>query len=146
MNDEQNRPQSIRAVLLFSDDNADDLLYCDKALRREGIDSDFRVVCSNEDAFRWLQGKPPFHNRNAFPFPDILVLDLKAGELDGRELLRWIRRTHAFDGLPVIIHTGEPDPAHHEECIKIGANSYITKDPECVELMHCIAQILEHRR
>jgi CheY-like chemotaxis protein len=146
MNDEQNRPQPSGALLLFSDDNADDLLYCEKALRREGIHGDLRVVPANEEAFRWLQGQPPYNNRNAFPFPDVLVLDLKAGELDGRELLRWIRSTHAFDGLPVIIHTGEPDPQHKADCLKVGANDYIAKDPDCVELMHCVARMLDHRR
>ena len=65
---------------------------------------------------------------------DVVLSDLRLGAVDGRELVRRLRR--AWPDLPVVILTGHGTIASAVECIRAGANDYILKpaDPDVLEV------------
>lgn len=58
---------------------------------------------------------------------DLLLLDLYMPEMNGLDLLRTLRTTHAATQLPVVIVTSETAAAVAELARELGANAYLTK-------------------
>jgi CheY-like chemotaxis protein len=58
---------------------------------------------------------------------DLVVLDVVMPGMNGFEVLRRIRRTHAADALPVFMATGKSEEREIALAAKLGANGYLIK-------------------
>lgn len=63
------------------------------------------------------------------PF-DLMLLDLLMPEMDGFEVLRWIKTRPGLQHLPVIVVSAEEDMKSIARCIEMGATDYISKPCE----------------
>ena len=69
------------------------------------------------------------------PMLDLVLLDLNMPGMDGMTLLRRLRDDERFALLPVIILTGETDTDTRMEALRAGANDYLLKPVQTVELL-----------
>ncbi len=69
------------------------------------------------------------------PMPDLLLLDLNMPGIDGMTLLRRLRNDERFARLPVIILTAETDADTRIMALREGANDYLLKPVQNVELL-----------
>jgi signal transduction histidine kinase len=58
---------------------------------------------------------------------DLLILDLNMPKLGGEETLKKIRRDPSFDGMPVIILTGDSDLKTQGRLLDLGADDFVEK-------------------
>jgi CheY-like chemotaxis protein len=65
----------------------------------------------------------------------IVLMDIMMPLMDGYETIRAIRAIDAFKVLPIIAVTGKVVPGEHQRCIEAGANDYIPKPVDTVELL-----------
>jgi len=56
-------------VILLVEDDPNDALITQKALRKVGLDQKIIHVPDGWEAMLYLSGKPPFNDRSACPFP-----------------------------------------------------------------------------
>ncbi|BCP55746.1 diguanylate cyclase response regulator [Kaistia sp. 32K] len=75
--------------------------------------------------------------------PTVILQDLVMPGIDGMELVRHYRRVSATHSVPVIVLSAKDDPAIKSEAFQAGANDYLVKLPDRVEL---IARIRYHTR
>ena len=75
--------------------------------------------------------------------PTVMLLDLVMPEIDGLELVRRFRDDARFRELPIIVLSTKEEPAVKAEAFTIGANDYIVKLPDRLEL---IARVRYHSR
>jgi two-component system cell cycle response regulator DivK len=75
--------------------------------------------------------------------PDLVLLDISLPEMDGTELLRWIRTQDSLDGVPVVALTAHAMAGDREKYLREGFDDYLTK-PIIDEnlLLECIARWL----
>ena len=59
--------------------------------------------------------------------PDLVLLDISLPEMDGTEVLQWIRKQSELDGLPVIALTAHAMAGDREKYLSQGFNDYLTK-------------------
>jgi signal transduction histidine kinase/DNA-binding response OmpR family regulator len=76
------------------------------------------------------------------PMPDMLLLDLNMPGIDGLTLLRRIRADERFALLPIIILTAETDSDIRLRALEAGANDYLFKPVQAVELLARVKTIL----
>ena len=59
--------------------------------------------------------------------PDLILLDISLPEMDGTEVLAWIRDQDALKDIPVIALTAHAMSGDREKFIASGFNGYVTK-------------------
>jgi CheY-like chemotaxis protein len=59
--------------------------------------------------------------------PDLVLLDISLPEMDGTEVLAWIRRQPQFKALPVVALTAHAMAGDREKYLAAGFNDYVTK-------------------
>ena len=59
--------------------------------------------------------------------PDLMLLDISLPEMDGTEVLIWIRKQPEFHALPVIALTAHAMAGDREKYLAAGFNDYVTK-------------------
>ncbi len=79
--------------------------------------------------------------------PDLILLDISLPEMDGPEVLRWIREQEALKDRPVIALTAHAMDGDREKFLSAGFDDYLTK-PIIDEdlLLECIARWLSAGR
>lgn len=116
------RPQTILVV----DDNEDDVILLKHALRNAGVVNPLQSVNNGSDAIAYLCGDGPYADRERFPYPSLLLLDLHLPLQSGFEVLDWLRRNPQPD-LKAIVCTGTATPAEVEKAYKLGAEEVLQK-------------------
>jgi DNA-binding response OmpR family regulator len=66
--------------------------------------------------------------------PDVIVLDLNMPEMNGIDFLREVRKLNFFKNTPMIVLSGEDSSAKRIEAFKNGANDFINKPFNPIEL------------
>jgi len=77
---------------------------------------------------------------------DAVILDIMMPDVDGYEVLRFIRSRPKTRTLPVIFLTAKSTPADIEKGLAMGANYYITKPFSGLDLVRKLRICLEERR
>lgn len=132
-----------RQTVLCVEDSADDIALLKLASRKCGVPFELQCAEDGERAMAYLSGSGSYANREEYPFPDLVLLDLKMPRLDGFEVLQWIRSNPDTQALPVVVLAGSAFRADCRRAIELGANSYATKPVKFNELEVLVDQIAE---
>src|SRR6266566_7119274 len=94
-------------TLLLAEDNQNDIVLFRHAMEKSagdaGLKIDLKVVHDGAEAIEYLSGEGPFADRRAYPFPDIMVLDLKMPRLGGLDVLAWLKGHEEYRRIPKIM-------------------------------------------
>ena len=113
-------------LLHFEDDLADKELV-QHACAATKLKWNIEWVEDGQAAIDYLSGFGCFGNRELFPLPRLILLDLKMPRKSGFEVLEWVRRECEFKWLPVVVFTASNAPKDAKRCFELGANSLIVK-------------------
>ena len=107
---------------LLADDDEDFGTLVQAAFEAAGIEAALRRVRDGAGTLRYLRGEGRYVNRDAWPFPHLLLLDLNLPRPDGWELLQWIKTQSRFAGLHVVILTGMEIGSYSQRALAMGAD------------------------
>ncbi len=115
-----------RAVrILLAEDSEDDAYFFRRALRDSPELEVIWHASDGDEAVRYLRGDDGFGNRERYPLPDVLVLDLKMPRRNGFEVLEWLRGK--FPKLKVGVLSSSDEPADVARAEALGAHLYERK-------------------
>ena len=116
-------------ALLLVEDNEDDVFLMKRALKGARVVNPLLVVEDGQQAVDYLGGAGKFADREQYPLPAVVFLDLKLPLLSGHDVLAWIRRQRELESVVVIVLTSSNEPSDLNRCYALGANSYVVKPP-----------------
>jgi CheY-like chemotaxis protein len=131
-----------RPAILLVDDNPHDVVLLRLAFRRVGIIHPIKLVNNGIEAIRYLKGEDTYSDRQQYPSPTLMLLDLKMPSTSGFEVLRWIRQQPLLSQLAVVVLTGSAESQDIEKAYELGASSYLVKPARFSDLVE-ITQTLK---
>ncbi len=100
-----------------------------RALKKTGIANPLQVVDDGQKAVAYLEGSGIYGNREVYPRPSLVLLDLKIPFIKGLNVLKWIRDRAELTGIVVIIFTSSALDKDITDAYSLGANSYSISRP-----------------
>lgn len=114
-------------IILMADDDADDRLLAQEAMHESRVLNELYFVEDGVQLLRYLRGDGEFSDRQAYPMPGLILLDLNMPKMDGREALAHIKADPRLRRIPVVILTTSKAEEDMVKGYDQGAASYITK-------------------
>ncbi len=94
---------------------------------------DFRVanriihVEDGQAALDYVFRRDSYADTKTYPWPDVVLLDLRLPKVDGLDVLRQIKEDEKLKKLPVVVLTTSSAEADMVRAYDCGANSYLVK-------------------
>ena len=129
----------MRPILQVEDD-PNDVFLLRHAWRKKGVENAIQVASDGQQAIDYLQGLGKFADREKFPLPCLVLLDLKLPYVMGLDVLRWIRERPGT-ALAVVMLTASGEEADIAASYNLGANAFLTKPAEAYKLEEMVKAI-----
>lgn len=128
-------------VILIVDDNPMDTKLIIRAMAKARILNPVRTVDDGIRAIEYLQGIEPYNDREKYPLPVLIMLDLKLPKRDGFEVLQWLRSQEVLKRIPVVVLTSSAETSDVNRAYDQGANSYLVKPVESCALVEMLKNV-----
>lgn len=133
-----------KATILLAEDEPNDAFFLKWAFEKAGLGHHISHVYDGQEALDYLTGAAPYTSRDDFPFPDLLLLDLKMPRLNGFDVLEWLQAHPKLSGVPVVVFTSSDHEADVKHAKSLGAREYCTK-PNDIDKFVQLARDLDAR-
>jgi CheY-like chemotaxis protein len=114
-------------TVLIVDDDLEDIRFTQRVIatvcpqhRTMGLRSAEELIC-------YLQGKNEFSDRTEFPYPVLVLLDLRMPGMHGFHVLGWLRDHPPHNSIPVVVLTASGEMVVAQQAYALGARSFLTK-------------------
>jgi CheY-like chemotaxis protein len=120
-------------IILQVEDDPNDVFFLQHAMKKVGVTNPIHVASDGQQAIDYLRGKGEFSNRRLFPWPALVLLDLKLPHVMGLDVLKWIRQQHGT-ALAVVMLTASSEQTDIAAAYRFGANGFLVKPSEANKL------------
>lgn len=130
-------------TILLVDDDEEDLLMAQEALRESRLGNDLRTTHDGEELMDYLLRRGRYADATDSPTPGLILLDLNMPKKDGREALAEIKSNPQLRKIPIIVLTTSKAEEDIFRTYDLGVNSFITKPVTfsgLVEAMRVLSQ------
>jgi CheY-like chemotaxis protein len=113
--------------ILLVEDNDDDQILMRRAFTQANLANPIHGVSDGDEAIAYLKGDGKYADRETYPLPILILLDLKLPKRSGDEVLRWLRAQPGLKRMPVAILTSSKETVDINRAYDLGANAYLVK-------------------
>lgn len=135
--------QKCPAILVVEDDPFDRELI-ELAFRDVCPAAPFRSVSNGAEAIGYLSGTEPYTDRTKYPYPHLIVTDLKMPQVDGFALLDFLRLHPQLTVVPTVMFSSSSDQNDVLTAYRLGASSYIVKPATAPEIRRQMRALVEY--
>jgi len=125
-----------------AEDSADDFFLLERCVR---LAPALRIVhhsTNGADMIDYLAGQRDYAQRERFPLPDLVLLDLKMPICDGFEVLKWLQQHPMVKRPWIAVLSSSNEKRDVDQAKTLGADEYLIK-PATLEALTQIVQKLE---
>jgi len=116
-----------KPIFLLLEDSEDDAILVQRAFQKGNILNRLITLRNAEEGMAYLLGSGAYNDREHFPVPALILLDLKLPGIDGFDFLRWLRQQPRLEKLRVVVLSSSDRVRDINLAYKLGANSYLIK-------------------
>ncbi len=124
--------------VLLIEDNLDDVILTQEALREAKIHVNLSVVGDGVEAIAFLRRVGQYAEA---PCPDLILLDLNLPKKDGYEVLAEIKSDDVLKLIPVVVLTTSQAEEDVLKAYSLHANCYITKPVDLTQFIRIVNSI-----
>ncbi len=133
-----------RPVVLIADDDSNDTFFLRRAFEKAGLSPELFEVPDGEKAINYLSGTDEFADRAKFPFPSLLLLDLKMPKISGFEVLQWLSGQPApVRKLNIVVLSSSGLQSDMQKARALGAQDYRVKPGDIDELISIVKDVAD---
>ncbi|MDI3321529.1 response regulator [Pinibacter soli] len=111
-----------QAKILLVDDDLEDRFLIEDSFKEIGVSDLLHFEDNGENALNYLEQS--FYSCS---LPCLIILDLNMPKMNGTQILRLLKGNDKFINIPVIIFSTSLNAIEKEECLRLGAYSYVIK-------------------
>ena len=138
---QRDTPESV--TILMADDDADDRMLAEDAMKESRLGNTFRCVEDGQELMDYLMRRGKYAHGNA-PRPGLILLDLNMPRKDGRQALQEIKSDPDLRRIPVVILTTSKTEEDVLRSYDLGANSFISKPVTFDRLVEIVRTLGEY--
>jgi len=127
--------------ILQVEDDPNDVFFLNHAMNKAGVGNPIQVAVDGQQAIDYLKGIGKYADRQLYPLPCLVLLDLKLPYVMGLEVLTWIRSQPHLDSLVVTILSASAESTDVATAYRLGANAFLTKPSEAHKLESIVKAI-----
>jgi CheY-like chemotaxis protein len=128
-------------TILIAEDDESDVILLKYQFLVSKVRNPLQVVTNGTQALQYLNGEAGYDDRARFPYPILILLDLKMPGRDGFEVLEWMQSHSSHCAIPTIVVTHFEELAQTNRAYQLGARSFLTKPitiPDFVNALRAI--------
>ena len=129
-----------RCVLVAEDDE-NDSFFLQRAFTKAEVKNPLYFVHDGQQAIEYLSGEGKYSDRQHYPLPCLMMLDLKMPHRTGMEVLLWMQNQKQLQSIPVIVFSSSLDPVEMETAYQRGASAFVSKPYNSHERIELIKTI-----
>ncbi|WP_242929218.1 response regulator [Pontibacter vulgaris] len=114
-------------IILIADDDAEDRMLVKDALEESRLKNNIHFVENGEELMDYLYHRGKFTDKDKYPTPGLILLDLNMPKKDGREALKEIKSDDHLKLIPVVVLTTSKAEEDILRTYDLGVSSFITK-------------------
>ena len=128
-------------IFLYAEDDVSYAELMQRALADTGTGHRLIHVPDGEQVVKYLKGEGRYADRQPYPLPALILLDLKMPRFNGFETLKWIRSCSTVRHLPVVVVTSSEELRDVNEAYALGANSFLVKPASATDLNELVRMV-----
>jgi CheY-like chemotaxis protein len=134
-----------RFTVLLVEDDLNDIFIVKRAFKITNLPTPLQVVTDGQDAISYLRGEGKYADRNAFPLPHLIVMDIRMPRRTGFEVLEWVKSSdQPLRRIPIVIVSSSKNPADINRAYELGANAYMVKPMNFRDVEHLFETITHY--
>ena len=114
-------------AILLAEDDKNEVFLMRRGLEKAGVPNPLFVVENGREVIDYLAGNSQYSDRDKYPLPGLMLLDLKMPWMDGFDVLKWLRDHGEFDTMPVVVLTSSKLQADVDKSRQLGVYDYRVK-------------------
>ncbi|PRY12262.1 response regulator receiver domain-containing protein [Pontibacter ummariensis] len=114
-------------VILVADDDAEDRMLVKDALDESRLTNQVQFVENGEELLDYLHNRNSYADKEKYPTPGLILLDLNMPKKDGREALKEIKSDEHLRVIPVVVLTTSKAEEDILKTYDLGVSSFIAK-------------------
>jgi CheY-like chemotaxis protein len=125
-------------IILVVEDDENDSFLLERAFKKTGVNMPMYVCRDGAQAMAYLKGEDIYKDRARYPFPRVLITDLKMPRCSGFDLLRWLHDHPECNLIPKIVLSASAEAEDVKLAYQLGANCYFRKPTRSDELVDLV--------
>jgi CheY-like chemotaxis protein len=130
--------------ILLAEDSDDDIFLMERAYKKAKLANPLKIVSDGEEALAYLKGDGIYADRKKYPFPALLLLDIKMPRMNGLELLSVIRQDPHLKRLIVVFLTASNLEKDVNLAFDLQANSYLVKPSDTDGMVNTLGAVKDY--
>jgi len=126
--------------VLVAEDMDGDYFMLRKAFMRTNLPHSLHRVRDGLELLAYITGQPPYGNREQWPVPDLIILDILLPKLKGFESLEYLKKEIKVR-IPVVILSGSMIAPERQKALQLGAAHYFVKPVTFEEMSELVKTI-----
>jgi CheY-like chemotaxis protein len=131
----------LKQTVLMVEDNDNDVFLIRRAFQKANLTQELHVERDGDSALAYMDGAGQYANRERYPLPVLILLDLKLPRRSGLEVLAHIRQHAGLKRTPVVMLTSSRQTADINRAYDLGVNSYLVKPVEFDSLLEMLSKV-----
>ena len=132
-----------KPTVLLVENNPDDAWLVEMAFERAELKHRLIVLADGLQALDYIKGRGKYGDREKYPLPNLILLDLGLPGLSGMDLLQHLRGQSKTRDVPITVLSGSSFVRDVTKAYQLGANSFLMKPSDLRKFTAAIKETVD---